>query len=200
MKKVIATLLFVFLCFGLCSCGSSNKNDKTDTSVSVSDTVASASETETAIESEANATTKKNSSAASQSAADDQTEQSTKINISVPDKTGDMIFTDDAENKFIAAVSSKYNIDSSLLACIYTTAGNDVNYVWQFDGTKDSNGKLIRNTDTLKYVYGVSQDCKTIKRTAGLSGNIGYSAGDGIVTYEATKQLIMPKFEEQLNS
>lgn len=118
----------------------------------------------------------------------------------VPEKSGDMLFTDDPNNKFIQAVVSKYGVDASLLACIYKNPSSDSNFVWQFNGQTDTNGKPIRNASTLKYVYSISADCNTIARTGGLTGNDGMSLAAGVLLMQTTKQLMIPEFQDQLNA
>lgn len=118
----------------------------------------------------------------------------------IPEKSGDMIFTDDASNKFIRAVSQKYGVDASLLVCIYADPADDNNYVWQFNGQKDADGKLIRNADTLQYVYPISADCKSIARAGGLTGNDGVNAAGGFLLMQTAKRLMIPKYQDQLNA
>lgn len=118
----------------------------------------------------------------------------------IPEKSGDMLFTDDANNKFIRAVADKYGVDTSLLACIYKNPSSDSNFVWQFNGQTDANGKPIRNTSTLKYIYSISADCNTIARTGGLTGNDGMSIAAGVLLMQTTKQLMIPEFQDQLDA
>ena len=123
----------------------------------------------------------------------------TTIAFSMPEKTGDMYFTDDENNKFIQAVVQKYGSDPARLACIYVVPEGDSNHVFEFNGKTDLNGKLIRNADTLKYVYTLNADCSTITRAAGFTGNDGLSAAQGYAIFEMTKKLVLPEFEEELN-
>lgn len=128
------------------------------------------------------------------------TEATTASLYSLPEKSGDMIFTDDPSNQFIQAVAEKYGLDTSRLAAIYTEPPADTNMVWEFNGMADENGKLIRNADTLKYVYTVTADCSGITRAGGLRDNDGISAAAGYFLMQSTKQLILPKFQEQLDA
>ncbi len=127
-------------------------------------------------------------------------EQTEPYNLTLPEGDYTTLFTDDPNNKFIRAVSEKYGVDASLLACAYTEPVSDSNQVWQFSGKTDAAGKLRRSASTLKYVYMVTDDCKTIQRTGGLTGNDGYSAAAGFVVFQTAKQLVLPQFEAQLNA
>ena len=117
----------------------------------------------------------------------------------MPEKTGDMYFTDDENNKFIQAVVQKYGSDPARLACIYVVPEGDSNHVFEFNGKTDQNGKLIRNESTLKCVYTLNADCSEITRAGGVTGNDGLTAAQGLVIMQLTKELILPKFEKELN-
>ena len=118
----------------------------------------------------------------------------------MPEKTGDMYFTDDPNSKFIQAVVQKYGSDPARLACIYVVPEGDSNHVFEFNGKTDQNGKLIRNKSTLKYVYTLNANCSEITRAGGATGNDGLTAAQGLVTMQLTKELILPKFEKELNA
>ena len=72
-------------------------------------------------------------------------------------KTGEMAFSDDPNNRYISAVATKYSLDSSTLVALYTVPENDANIVLEFDGSKDSNGKLIRTDKTLVAIYSIDK-------------------------------------------
>lgn len=80
-------------------------------------------------------------------------------------RTGDMVFTYDANNKYMKAVIDKYGVDPQNLACTYTVPDNDGNLVFEFDGTTQ-NGKRVRTMDTLVAVYTVDKElnCKRASR------------------------------------
>lgn len=118
----------------------------------------------------------------------------------VPEKSGDMLFTDDPSNKFIRAVTDKYGVDASLLACIYKNPASDSNFVWQFNGQKDADGKPVRTPDTLKYVYLLSADCTSIVRAGGFTGNDGVNIASGVLMMQTAKRLMIPEFQDQLNA
>ena len=115
-------------------------------------------------------------------------------------KYGDSVITKDTNSKFIQAVVAKYGIEANGLVCTYDINGKDNNYVFQFDGSKDGNGKLIRTGDTLKFVYSVTADCKTICRTGGYTGNDGCSLANGLGVFLLSKQALIPNIQDQINA
>lgn len=125
--------------------------------------------------------------------------ETTELLFTLPEKKGDMVFTDDSDNKFIQAVVQKYGSDVELLACIYVVPEADNNHVFEFNGKRDDNGKLIRDRNTLKYIYTLSADCKTITRAGGFTGNDGLSPVEGYAIFEVAKQLLVPEFEDELS-
>lgn len=191
LKRILPLgLLLVFLFAG---CGA--KETTAESSASVAELTTAASETIPSATTE-NAATQAQTEAPVQSAA---AAESTTARFTMPEKTGDMYFTDDADNKFIQAVAKKYSADPARLACIYVVPEGDDNMVFEFNGKTDANGKLVRDESTLKYVYTVNADCTGITRTGGATGNDGMTAAQGIVTMQLTKKLILPKFEAELN-
>lgn len=172
-------ICFLLLC--LCSCRSEKTNIPSSTAAPVT---AETSPNTTAPESTSPQTT---ASAA-------PTESTT----AAPQKKGDMIFTEDANDPFIQAIVQKYNVDPARLAGIYMSPASDSNYFWEFDGTTDANGKLVRNADTLKYVYTATADRSKICRAGGFTGNDGLTAAQGYAVFETNKQLMLPKFEARL--
>ncbi len=196
-------LLLIVLMLSLCSC--SNKTDYTDASTTQGDNENLISESTTVKDdfistSEVSTTTqpaKENESTSTNEndttiAAETETVP-TIMGVTIPDKKADMFYSDDVNNKFIQAVVQKYNIPAEGLACIYSVPSDDTNQVWQFSSSE-------RNPDTLKYVYLVSADCKTIYRAGGVTGNDGMDITMGILTFQVAKQQIIPLFQEDLNN
>ena len=105
----------------------------------------------------------------------------------------------DTDNKFVDAVVAKYGIDREGLITAYSVKGRDSNYVWQFNGSRDENGKLIRNADTLKYVYYVNADCSKVSRTGGYTGNDGCTLKDGLTVFLLTQKVLIPNLQEQID-
>lgn len=190
--KWLVLLLVGFLLLSACG-----KPAQDDLAASVSETPGTTDTAAPSSQTDSTGTPTQSATGAAQSAA---AAEATTYAYSLPEKTGDMVFTDDPENKFIVAVAEKYRVDTALLAGIYVVPENKDNQVWQFSGKKDANGKLIRNASTLKYVYMLSADCATITRTGGLFGNDGISAPVGFAMFEATKKLIIPEFQAQLDA
>lgn len=110
------------------------------------------------------------------------------------EKTGDMAFTDNASNKFIKAVASKYNVSAKNLVALYTVPENDSNIVLQFDGTKNADGTLKRNKDTLVAIYSIDS-ALTSKRASDDDLN-EYSYAEMKVMFISVTSFIMPEFEE----
>lgn len=192
-KRIIALVLTVLmLTLLLFGCGAKTADDATQTSAAPETTTQS---NETTLPAATAAPTQEKTTAppAKESPAPETTAAFT-----MPEKTGDMYFTDDADNKFIQAVVQKYGSDPARLACIYVVPEGDSNHVFEFNGKTDQNGKLIRNKNTLKYVYTINATCTEITR-AGVTGNDGLSAAQGLVVMQLTKELILPEFEEELN-
>ncbi len=83
-------------------------------------------------------------------------------------KTGNNVCTDNPQNKYIIAVASKYKVSPDLLVAIYSEnfdgKESDNNYVLQFDGTKNADGKYKRSPDTLKYLYLINAEGETKKQ------------------------------------
>lgn len=182
--NILIAILLIILIFCACS------NNSQKTNLNITNETTQMQQTTTVEQSKITTTS---STVTTIKSADDETTSVTAIQ-----KAGDMIFTDEADNKFITAISQKYNVDSSLLACIYTSTQDDRNYVWQFKNTKDTNGKIIKTADTLQYVYIVSQDCQTIKRTGGYTGNINITPVEGYIVFEAAKQMFIPQHQQSL--
>ena len=187
---VLTVLMLTLLLFG---CGAKTADDATQTSAAPETTTQS---NDTTLPAATAAPTQEKTTAppAKESPAPETTAAFT-----MPEKTGDMYFTDDENNKFIQAVVQKYGADPARLACIYVVPEGDSNHVFEFNGKTDQNGKLIRNESTLKYVYTLNADCSEITRAGGVTGNDGLTAAQGLVIMQLTKELILPKFEKELN-
>lgn len=121
-----------------------------------------------------------------------ESESSTKY-----ERTGESVFTDDPSNKYIAAVAEKYNLNTSLLAAVYTIPDADGNMVMEFDGTTDENGRLIRNADTLIAIYTVDKSLNS-KRASNDSSKNEYSLIEAKTMFFSVTKYIIPRFENEL--
>lgn len=189
MKKLSFLILTITVMLFLCACGKQDEPDITSELASQTVTEAFSESSETTAEPE------KTTSPAESSAV-----QGTEAVTAAPDIRTDgskSIFTTNPENKFIKTVSEQYGVDTHFLAALYTESGNN-NYVWQFDGTTDENGKPVRTPETLKYVYALDQNCSNVQYTDGDSEFVNCSSPNGILVFEAAKQLLIPKFQEYL--
>lgn len=185
--KYILVLSLISLLF--CACGNKDKNLTT----AAPQTITEATDAETTVastETAKNETTKPTTAKAQVTEAE-TTQKSTYGN-------SDLSF--DPNNKFIKAVVEKYKISAEGLFCSYSNVGKDNNFVFQFDGSKDSNGKLIRNADTLKFVYSVTADCQTICRTGGYTGNDGCSLVNGLGVFMMSQQVLLPNIQDQIDA
>ena len=111
-------------------------------------------------------------------------------------KTGEMAFSDDPNNRYISSVASKYGLDSSNLVALYTVPENDSNIVLEFDGSKDSNGRLIRTDKTLVAIYSIDRALNSKCASKDSSKN-EYPYGEMMVMFMTTTKYIMPEFENQ---
>ncbi len=111
-------------------------------------------------------------------------------------KTGEMAFSDDPNNRYISAVATKYGLDSNKLVALYTVPENDSNIVLEFDGSKDSNGKLIRTDKTLVAIYSIDMALNSKCASKDTKKN-EYPYGEMMVMFMTTTKYIMPEFEGQ---
>lgn len=111
------------------------------------------------------------------------------------EKTGEMEFSDNPDNRYISAVASKYGVNAENLVALYTVPENDSNIVLQFDGTKDADGTLIRNKNTLIAIYSIDRELNS--KRASEDGSLNeYSYGEMKVMFFSTTTYIMSEFEE----
>ncbi len=111
------------------------------------------------------------------------------------EKTGEMAFSDDKNNRYIDAVSQKYGVASENLVALYTVPENDSNLVLEFDGTKNADGAPIRNKDSLIAIYSIDKALNS--KRASQDRNLNeYSYGEMKVMFFSTTTYIMPEFEE----
>lgn len=105
-------------------------------------------------------------------------------------------YSESPNNRYIRAVSERYGVDSScLVALIKTNSKTPGATVLQFTGEKDSSGKVIKNENTLKYVYDVP-DYGVIKKASGQKTDYeGYNYVENYVNYNLAVEFIIPELE-----
>ena len=138
-KIVCTTVCFVFI-FCLCSCGK-KPQDNTTTQALGSTTIEQATQNTTAqpqttqeeitFEATIVETLPTTELATVPTPQEPQTEITTapKPSISV-EKTGEMAFSDQPDNRYISAITSKYGVDAKKLVALYTVPENDSNIVF----------------------------------------------------------------------
>lgn len=124
-----------------------------------------------------------------------QTQEAFDTTTKTYEKTGEMEFSDNADNRYIASISQKYNVPADRLVALYTVPENDSNIVLEFDGTTNENGSLVRNKSTLIAIYSIDKALNS-KRASEDSKLNEYSYGEMKVMFFATTSHIMPEFEE----
>lgn len=190
MLKYLKTLVLIsFIFFVFCSCGKKEEIPVTAEPQTIIET--DVTEAPTTGETVAPTTSVQTTKAVAVTDAPETTAASTY---------GESELTNDADNKFIKAVTDKYGISADGLICSYSKNGNDNNFIFQFDGSTDENGKHIRTADKLKYVYSVTADCKTVCRTGGYTGNDGCSLVNGLGVFMMSKQVLIPNIQDQINA
>lgn len=106
-------------------------------------------------------------------------------------------YSDNPNNKYIRAVSEKYSVDSSCLIAFIKVNGKFPGAtVLQFDGSKDSSGKMICSETTLKYVYDVP-DRGAIKKASGQkTDNDGYRYAESYINFNLAVKYLVPQIED----
>lgn len=109
---------------------------------------------------------------------------------------GDNKLSDNPANEFIALVSEEYDANPELLVAIYSVPDTGVNYVLEFDGSRDSNGNIIKSPDTLKKLYyiDINKNIKVATRSG--IGNVGVDTAEGMFTIGIVQQLVMPQYPD----
>jgi len=209
LKKLIcATLCAVFiLC--LCACGKENNDNPgkvvppcslplntKEYSQAPTTTAPQTTQEENTFEATVGETLPTTELATVPTPTEEQTESTTvpKPSISV-EKTGEMAFSDDADNRYISAIATKYGVDAKKLVALYTVPENDSNIVLEFDGSENADGSLIRNKSTLVAIYSIDKELNS-KRASEDKALNEYSYGEMKVMFFSTTTYIMTEFEE----
>ncbi len=210
MKKYVSLFIAFLTIFSLCGCGA-----KTEITPSESESYATTETPTTTItynseetmvavipSSTAPTTTEVKKEPSTLNIPTTSTQPSTKKETAAPttleatiQKTGEMAFSDSADNRYIKAISEKYGVNAQLLVALYTVPENDSNIVLQFDGSTDANGTLIRNKDSLVAIYTIDKSLNS--KCASEDKNLNeYPYGEMKVIYFSTTKYIMPEFSE----
>ncbi|MGI6746206.1 MAG: hypothetical protein ACOX45_08760 [Acutalibacteraceae bacterium] len=220
MKCLWAVLIAITLVFSFASCKGGTSLPETQFESASKTVLFSESETETSPVSSRAETYVPSSlqsgevSQVTQTAQQPQTKKETSPVTAAPvdtnqntdyTRTGIIAFSDSPDNKYIKLVSEKYGVSPLRLAAIYTLPYEgmeeeaDGNMVLEFDGSKNSKGKLIRTKDTLKTIYFIDSDNVLTKVSADGSGEDDYSFVERTKIVWSVKSLIIPKFQDELN-
>lgn len=203
MKRFLSLILCFLFIFSVCSCGKSEDSSSLSTTEEATEYIttlpATQAPTQTAAitaptEKPTETTTKKPTPTKSTTT---QREQISTTGTSLQ-KTGDMAFSDSADNRYIKAIAEKYGVDPSLLAAIYTVPVNDSNMVLQFNGATKADGSLQRDKNTLVAIYTIDKALNSKRASENKSLN-EYPYGEMKVIYFSTTKYIMPEFEKELN-
>lgn len=109
---------------------------------------------------------------------------------------GDNKLSDNPDNAFIALVSEEYDVNPELLVAIYSVPDTGVNYILEFEGSRDSNGNIIKSPDTLSKLYYVDIDKNIKVATRSGIGNEGVDYAEGIFTISLVQKLVMPQYPD----
>lgn len=112
----------------------------------------------------------------------------TEPDISVPSETQSvaedeeiMLVSADPSNPFLNAVVEKYGVSADRLVAFYASSmKTNGNLVYEFDGTTNSSGKMVRNTSTLKNIYTVDENLVAKKATGTPEEGNEYSKKDSL--------------------
>ena len=209
LKRLICTTLCAVFILCLCACGKENNdnpgkvvppcslplNTKEYTRAPTT-TAPQATQEEITFEATIGETLPTTELATVPTPTEEQTESTTvpKPSISV-EKTGEMAFSDEADNRYISAIAAKYGVDAKKLVALYTVPENDSNIVLEFDGSENADGTLIRNKSTLVAIYSIDKELNS-KRASEDKALNEYSYGEMKVMFFSTTTYIMPEFEE----
>ncbi len=115
-------------------------------------------------------------------------------------KNSDVVtyYSDNPGNSYICAVSEKYGADkSNLVALIKTNAIYPGAMVLEFNGKRDSEGKLVFSRKTLVAVYDINGTDGTIRKASKIISEIdGYTEEESKTTIKITEWFVLGKLDE----
>ncbi len=210
MKKCFSLFIAFLTIFSLCGCGISPTEKPTESESYATTQTPAAAPSQTAEDtavavipsSTVPPTTEKKTQPSTERTSEKTPEPSTEAQTLAPStteaviqKTGEMAYSDSPDNRYIKAISEKYNVNASLLAALYTVPENDSNIVLQFDGSKNENGAIIRNKKTLVAIYSIDKELNSKCASENKEMN-EYSYSEMKVIFFSTTKYIMPEFSE----
>lgn len=203
MKKFLTLVLCFIFILSFCSCGKTDDSSSLSTTEETTEYITTLPATQAPTQNatiapatqKAPETTKKVTTTKAPTTAKSQESDTTLTSL---EKTGDMAFSDSADNRYIKAISQKYGVDSSFLIALYTVPENDSNIVLQFSGATKPDGKLQRDKSTLVAIYTIDKALNS-KRASENKALNEYPYGEMKVIYFSTTKYIMPEFEKELN-
>lgn len=119
----------------------------------------------------------------------------------LPSPNGAMHVDLSSDNRFIQIVSRQYGISASLLSAVYVLPDSGQNYVLEWTGQTDANGKLIRSADTLRRCFLIDTAGKVASVAAtDSSERENMSAAENKIAMETLiKRVILPELAGNLN-
>ncbi|MBR5321343.1 MAG: hypothetical protein IKU41_05840 [Clostridia bacterium] len=171
MKKFIYILFFVVMLSLLLTGCTDNKNEDNTTTTTTENRVDASStttetttqkqtETQTTIQNNNTTTTTTKKYQSNPLISDDDMEK-------IENSNAEVFFTDNPENKYIVAVSDKYELKKeNLVALVKVNAEFPSVYILEFSGKKDANGELVMTYDELRYMYEINESKNTIVKAS----------------------------------
>ena len=202
MKKQIAVVSVLLILLTLCACKGKTETAP-ETTVYTTESFPYTYETHTVSPEDATAANPEGGSEAQQNPATKPAQNGTTAqNQSVTKKeavTKEGVVTyysDNPNNKYIQTVSKKFGVDPShLIALIKTNAEYPGATVLQFDGSRDSQGKLITTNNTLQYIYDVQDNGTVNKSNKDGTDTYGYSKLAGMTAYMLAEKYMVPSLD-----
>ena len=111
-------------------------------------------------------------------------------------KNGDNKLSDHYDNVYIKLIAAEYGVDTDLLVAIYSVPDTGNNFVLEFNGSKDSNGNIIKSPDTLKKVYQIDLDRNIKVATSSGVGNVDVSYAEGLLCFSMVKTIVMSQYPD----
>lgn len=208
LKKICILSFALIILMSFCSCTSSKNDNETTSEPTVFDDAFTDDDvlfpeengvTEQGTTDDTVSTTK-NTSATKNNATEKKpvvTTTAPNITVETPSTESVTYYSENPNNRYIQAVAKKYGKDpSTIIALIRVNSQTPGATVLQFTGERDENGELIKNENTLKYVYDVRDD-GTIKKASGKkTDNDGYTHVESYINYNLAIKYLIPQLDD----